>query len=274
MSSYYVNLACGRVFVAQEPWLNYDYTPVSDAVRQANLLGRLPLPDNTAALVYSSHFLEHIPRQRVPSFLHECRRILEPGGILRLVVPDLEEMCRAYLKARQSGDTAQGDFLVLEMVDQCVRRESGGELGRFYAGLCSNPAHQQGMLDYVRLRTGEDLTHPQVAERSPRASIRSIATRARARFDRLRLRYLLPLLPRAFVAQNVSRAGIGELHQWLWDYSQLERALTESGFVAVRRCDSTTSGIPDFPLQPLDLAPDGSPRKGIESMYVEAKRGA
>lgn len=90
-----INLACGGVFVTGDGWLNLDYSASSPAVPRADLLGRLPLSNDSAALVYSSRFLEHIPRGDVPGFLAECRRVLAPGGILRLVLPDLANLCRA-----------------------------------------------------------------------------------------------------------------------------------------------------------------------------------
>ena len=68
-------------------------------------------------MVYSSHFLEHIPRDQVAPFLQECWRILKPGGVLRIVVPDLENLCRIYLYHRDQGEHDLADFLVLELLD-------------------------------------------------------------------------------------------------------------------------------------------------------------
>ena len=90
-----VNLACGSVFVADDGWINLDYGASTAAVQRADLLGRLPLPDDHAALVYSSLFLEHIPRDQVADFLTECPRIFASGNVLRLVFPDLEKLCCA-----------------------------------------------------------------------------------------------------------------------------------------------------------------------------------
>ncbi|MGZ5191826.1 MAG: class I SAM-dependent methyltransferase, partial [Flavisolibacter sp.] len=61
------------------------------------MLECLPVPDSTATVVYSSHFLEHIPRDQVTSFLAECYRIIKSGGRLRLVLPDWEILCSVYL---------------------------------------------------------------------------------------------------------------------------------------------------------------------------------
>ena len=49
-------------------------------MKKANLLKRLPLKQEIADLVYSSHFLEHIPYTKVTDFLNEILRIIKPGG--------------------------------------------------------------------------------------------------------------------------------------------------------------------------------------------------
>lgn len=155
-----VNLACGGVYVTDAGWLNLDYASNSSAVQRANLLGRLPLADATANLVYSSHFLEHIPRDQVAPFLRECWRILKPGGVLGLVVPDLENLCRTYLHHRDQDEHDKADFVVLELLDQCVRRQSGGELGRYYRSLKADPEGNAKSMAFVRNRTGENLMIP------------------------------------------------------------------------------------------------------------------
>ena len=127
-----VNLGCGPVFVDSPEWLNLDHSPTSTSVKQANLLATLPVDSNSCEVVYSSHFLEHIPREKVGLFLGECLRIMRPGGVLRLVLPDFEEMCREYLAQRNAGDHEKADFLVVEIIDQCIRMQRGGELGRVY----------------------------------------------------------------------------------------------------------------------------------------------
>ena len=148
--------SCG-IYANGDGWSNLGYASSSHAVDQADLLGRLPLLDKTADLVYSSHFLEHIPNDKVDSFLLECWRILKPGGVLRLVVPDLENLCRTYLYHRDQAEHIKADFVVLELLDQCVRRRSGGELGRYYKSLKPNDQADEACIAFVRERTGEDL---------------------------------------------------------------------------------------------------------------------
>ncbi len=154
-----VNLACGSVFVSSPEWVNLDFSPAGADVKQANLLGPLPIASGCADLVYTSHFLEHIPKHRVQGFLTECLRILKPGGTLRLVLPDLENLCREYMENRVKGENERADFVVLEMVDQCVRTPGigwrVGTLLPFIAQKIKDEA--QDMIAYVRERTGEVL---------------------------------------------------------------------------------------------------------------------
>jgi SAM-dependent methyltransferase len=281
MSSKYINLGCGPVYINTPAWINIDFNSDSPEVLKANLLKRLPLPSEDAELIYSSHFLEHIPKANVDAFLRECYRVLQPNGLLRLVLPDFEEMARTYLKLRESANHEQADFLMLEMIDQCVRNEPGGELGRFYTQLQNATSEQRDLVEFVLMRTGEDLRAvKKLATKKPGAykiaSWTLTAGRAKKRLQHV-LRYIwlqiwLAGLPAAFRAQNISLAGVGERHHWLWDFHQLSELLESVGFVEIQRCSADSSSLADFPFYPLDLDTERRPRKGMESMYVEAKK--
>lgn len=268
MSQIYVNIACGDSFI--DGWKNFDYQPYSPLVTKANLLDQLPLSDISADVIYSSHFLEHIPRNLVEFFLAECFRVTKPGGRLRLVLPDLEEMCRTYLDCRDKGEHDKADFLVLEMIDQCVRSIPGGELGSFYKNLIPTTLNEE-MVNYVRQRTGHELQSESVVAKGNRW-IRNLKSfnRVFSKIERLYCGAILKLLPAAFRQQNVTTAEVGERHTWIYDYHSVEKLLKQSGFVNVSRVTSTTSNIQNFPHYPLDVNHDGNPRKGLESMYIEA----
>lgn len=255
-----VNIACGNSYV--EGWLNFDYAPVSSAIIQADLLGRLPLDDAVADVVYSSHFFEHIPRRHVEKFLAECFRVMKPGGKIRLVLPDLDEMCREYLRQRDAGAHEKADFVALEMLDQCVRNESGGELGAF----CENLSRlgKNDMMAYVAARTGEGLTNA--------PSEVPLGGQLWRRLQRLYCRALTWFLPTVFREQNVSFAGVGERHAWIYSFYSLSNLLEEAGFAAIRKMKCDQSEIVGFPLYPLDITGSGQPRKGLGSMYVEAQK--
>lgn len=70
-------------------------------------LGVFPWPfeDNSVDEILASHVLEHFTREGGIGFLMECYRILKPGGVLRLAVPDMDKFITAHLT---------GDFSPLE----------------------------------------------------------------------------------------------------------------------------------------------------------------
>lgn len=66
-----------------DPWENYD--------RDADIsqpLDRARFPDGCASIVFSEMCVEHIKPQEAWNFLCECHRILAPGGLIRIVIPD------------------------------------------------------------------------------------------------------------------------------------------------------------------------------------------
>lgn len=120
-----VNIGCGNS--PTEGWRNFDNTsslnlarsPTKRAVAKslgllsarqkaniewnrenliefADATKEIPLPDNSVGVLYSSHMLEHIARSKARRFLAEAMRVLEPGGILRLSVPDLRKAIAEY----------------------------------------------------------------------------------------------------------------------------------------------------------------------------------
>lgn len=65
-------------------------------------IDKLPFfEDNCAELIYCSHALEYFDRQQARDVLQEWFRVLAPGGILRLAVPDFRALIQVY---QQSGN--------------------------------------------------------------------------------------------------------------------------------------------------------------------------
>ena len=69
--------------------------------------------------------------------MNECYRVLRQKGILRVAVPDLERIALIYLKALEKANSgshewaANYDWILLEMFDQTVRNQPGGEIRTF-----------------------------------------------------------------------------------------------------------------------------------------------
>lgn len=109
-----LNLGCGSRF--HPAWVNIDTAPAEPSVVAHDLREGIPFPDAEFDAVYHSHVLEHFPKRSAGPFLAECLRVLRPGGILRVAVPDLERIARGYLEApnwqprvtRRGGATTSG----------------------------------------------------------------------------------------------------------------------------------------------------------------------
>jgi SAM-dependent methyltransferase len=96
-----------------------------------NLSKGIPFDTASVDAVYHSHMLEHLARDVAPKFLLEVKRVLKPGGIQRIVVPDLQLLCRQYLShletcERASQESAKHDSYVSALIEQCVRKEGTG----------------------------------------------------------------------------------------------------------------------------------------------------
>ncbi len=76
----YIQLGCGQ-HPLPSPWENYD--------REVNIEQKLPFPSESARFIFAEHLIEHVPFTAGLAFLKECRRVLEPGGVLRLAFPDV-----------------------------------------------------------------------------------------------------------------------------------------------------------------------------------------
>jgi glycosyltransferase involved in cell wall biosynthesis len=61
-------------------------------------LDEIPYLDETISAINSEHSLEHVGWQRVDKALSEWWRVLKPGGILMLKMPDAEDCFKKYLE--------------------------------------------------------------------------------------------------------------------------------------------------------------------------------
>jgi len=71
----------------------------------------LPLEDETVDVVYSSHMLEHLTPSDAKRFLAEARRVLIPGGTIRIVVPDLRRLVQRYQASGDANELVRSTLL-------------------------------------------------------------------------------------------------------------------------------------------------------------------
>ena len=66
-------------------------------IKFANASKYIPESDSSVNVLYSSHMLEHLDREETKQFINEAKRILIPGGIIRIVVPDFDKLISDYV---------------------------------------------------------------------------------------------------------------------------------------------------------------------------------
>jgi predicted SAM-dependent methyltransferase len=89
-----LHLGCGPR--TKPGWVNIDLRKEADL--NLDLRRRLPFASGSCSVIYSEHFLEHLDYpEPVAFFLKECHRVLKPGGIFNVAVPDIELVMRSYV---------------------------------------------------------------------------------------------------------------------------------------------------------------------------------
>ena len=257
-----LHLGCGARF--HPAWLNVDLQPLDPRVIRHDVTVPLPFADRQFEAVYHAHLLEHLPRDRVSPFLSECFRVLKPSGVLRVVVPNLEQIARLYLQsvdAAWEGDAEAGRghrWAMLELYDQAVREQPGGAMLEYLTSAMDAPA------DLAWYRIGADGA---VIRRHLERTVSPPAPRLGWR-ERL-IRWLLGDEYDLLRVARFRRSG--EVHRWMYDRCALRDLLTAAGLVGFRICGPAESGIADWSAFRLDALPDGAPAKP-DSLYVEAHR--
>ena len=88
-----LNIGCGENI--KPGWVNIDLSPNVDLA--LDMRRNIPLPTGCASVIYSEHFFEHLENPpSVQTFLSEAYRVLEPGGLFSVGVPDTEWIIRDY----------------------------------------------------------------------------------------------------------------------------------------------------------------------------------
>lgn len=96
MSGIKLHLGCGKRYLKGYVHIDLADYPHIDYTHDVR---RLPMfKDRSVGLIYASHVLEYFDRSEVTAVLREWHRVLKKGGILRVAVPDLKALLRAYMK--------------------------------------------------------------------------------------------------------------------------------------------------------------------------------
>ncbi len=115
IANYFVQYGCG--FSVGKGWLNFDSSPTlrlsrvpglssmvkrisgirfPEEVQYGDICKGLLAPCSSCAGIYASHVLEHLSLEDFRAALRNTFEMLKPGGIFRLIVPDLYVRARKY----------------------------------------------------------------------------------------------------------------------------------------------------------------------------------
>lgn len=101
-----LNLGCGGNRPNDVRWVNIDnlheiFPDLNRPERKqmdaeanylnADLRKGIPFEDNSVEGILASHFFEHLDAQEALVMVRDCYRVLKPGGVLRISIPDTKK---------------------------------------------------------------------------------------------------------------------------------------------------------------------------------------
>lgn len=288
-----LNIGCGRHY--HSDWLNIDVVSHDENVVPRDLKQGLPGVADFYDMTYHSHVLEHLTPEQGRDLLSECFRVLKPGGVLRIVVPDLEQIATLYLeklnevaagaKTAARANTAAGSanqprlepsdpallayqWMTMELIDQISRHDSGGLMG---------PWMQQadGQLKaFIDSRMGQESVYAQSVAANGQDASRPVrvappGTQWRWRWAKRCVKWLLGKPAVGWLEVGRFRES-GEVHRWMYDRVSLQVLCESIGFRDFAIVDAWESRLPGFSNYQLD-AVNNAVRKP-DSLFAECRK--
>jgi len=251
-----LNLGCGNKI--SDEMINIDFVSDNHKVVRHNLLTALPYKTASVDMIYHSNVLEHFSQDEGKFFLKENFRVLKPGGVVRCVVPDLENVTREYLRrlkiAREGGIDQEYSWIKIELLDQLVRDEPGGAMAKFLSSDHEIPG-------YLKSRIGAVKSFDSYKMHRPKINLRRLI-----RFSKLAMF--------SFLGANYKVGAFcngGERHKWMYDEISLKQSLVDAGFHDVKLQCPRTSYVSKWLDNNLDLDNENN-ISDPSGLFMEAKK--
>ncbi len=262
----YLNLGCGYHY--HNDWTNLDFISTGNNVIAHNLLSGIPFKNEVFEVVYHSHVLEHFLKPDAERFISECFRVLKKDGILRIAIPDLEQIARNYIKYLEEslnhvlGASEKYNWTVLEMLDQTVRTVGGG-------GMAEYIKDESKYNDAFLLERNGKETSDLIKNLRNKNQNSSYTKPSYTLKERIKSKLTRMLLGKDMEALRLGKFRLsGEIHQWMYDRFSLKVLLEQKGFKEVKVVQADESEIPEWNNFQLDIT-DGKIRKP-DSLFMEA----
>jgi len=281
----YLNVGCGEKY--HKDWVNIDQYSDNPNVYACNLLKGIPFSDNMFEAVYLSEVLEHFTKKDAAALIRELYRVLKTNGIIRIVVPNLEDIAKTYLEFLNKNlsnpteeSMANYDWILLEMYDQVARNASGGEMAEFLRKpVIVNEQFVLDRIGYVGKNIRDCYLQEQKATKNWQTKFRMPEGlnpknwRKLLNLNYLRLK-IVGLIAKLFRESKHLHVGRfrsgGENHYWMYDRYSLSRLLKECGFKEIKVKTPLDSDIPEWGKYELDIK--NGQIYDPKSLFMEAKK--
>ena len=259
----YLNVGCGNHF--HKDWTNIDFNSYSEHVIAHNLLKGIPIEDESFEVIYHSHVLEHFFKKDAEFFIKECYRVLKKGGIIRICIPDLENLVKTYLDClnkcnEENKEYANYEWIMLELYDQSIRTFPGGGMFDFFKKDLSNE-------DFVRSRIGSEVDSIKTACNN--SVPQNKQKKYKFKYWKNKIREWLIGEDFKYIELGKFRSQ-GEIRQWMYDRFSIKNLLESCGFKNIEFKVYNESSIPDWNSFGLDILNNQERRPN--SLYVEAQK--
>src|SRR5262245_53012187 len=92
-----LNVGCGTDY--KKSWINIDNNSDNNIDKldlNWDLRNPMPYKENSVDYIFNEHFIEHLTTDEAQAAIKDFMRVLKPGGVLRIAMPDLEEAVKIY----------------------------------------------------------------------------------------------------------------------------------------------------------------------------------
>lgn len=273
-----LNLGCGAE--VHPAFVNVDLIEAPGVVKH-DLRQGIPYDDKTYDLVYHSTMLSHLRPPDALALTRDCYRVLKPGGILRIVTEDLEQMCRIYLQkldaACDDDDRSASDYnwMVLELYDQATREKPGGGMAEYLKQ--DRLKNEAFVLSRVGAQGSRMIAGARASQRLNQvgrtAGIRPLLSRLKTGARRALLATLFGSdAPQAFEIGRF-RMSSGQVSYRMYDRYSLRQLFLNAGFTGISIRTPFESGCRFWDNVNLDLSADGTPARP-HALIMEGRRSS
>jgi len=110
-----LNVGCGTDY--KKGWINIDNNSDENIESDKldldwDLRNPLPFDDGSVDFIFNEHFFEHLTPDEARVTMADLMRVLKPGGVMRIAMPDLESVVDHYLNVPLDKDPVIEKFKI------------------------------------------------------------------------------------------------------------------------------------------------------------------